>query len=295
MDKIKCEVIRDLMPLVADDVASAESKELVDGHMETCETCKAYYAGMTAQMVRSAMPDDGPTSTFVKFSEQMAKRVRMKKVMIVLTAALVALCVVIVGGYVVFDKANTNVPMDIEKTQAWLWCEDWGEVNLAVKMDEDHGWYNHYGVYREGDIVYLTPYEPEWKLWNEGTHGGMIKMDLNELLWEDGQLYHNFSNVEDSYDVQTDSYETYVKEYKVPIRFVRWGNQLEYKTIYEVGDEILTREEVYDLVYPSAEDEPDEMDVIEVTPRPMVTPVPDGKEETETATPEPSATVAAKE
>ena len=106
MEKIKCEVIRDLMPLVADDVASAESKELVSEHVESCEVCKAYFAGMTAQIARTAVPEDGPTSTFVKFTHRMEKRVRMKKVMIALTAAFVALCVVIVGGMVVFDKMN---------------------------------------------------------------------------------------------------------------------------------------------------------------------------------------------
>jgi len=282
MDKIKCEVIRDLMPLVADDVASAESKELVDGHMETCETCRAYYAGMTAQMVRSALPDDGPTSTFVKFTHQMEKRVRMKKVLIALTAAFVALCVAIVGGTVVFDKMNSNVHMDIEKTQAWLWRENYGEVNLAVLMKDGHDWYHQLGMYREGDILYLTPYEPEWKLWKKGDRGGLQKEFDLELLWENGQLYHCYRVCEDHYDAETDSHETVEREYKIPLRLVRWGNQLNYTTIYEQGDTVLTRKEVYELVYPSADDaeaakEAEGDETAKTTPLPMATPVPAGK------------------
>ena len=42
MEKIKCEVIRDLMPLVVDDVASAESKELAEKGFLTSSCCPAF-------------------------------------------------------------------------------------------------------------------------------------------------------------------------------------------------------------------------------------------------------------
>ena len=279
MDKIKCEVIRDLMPLVADDVASEGSKELVNGHIEGCETCRAYYAGMTAQMVRMAMPDDGPTSTFVKFTHQMEKRVRMKKVLIALTAALVALCVAIVGGTVVVDKMNSNVHMDIEKTQAWLWRENYGEVNLAVLMNEGYGWYDSLTWYRNGDIFYLIPYEPEVKLWKKGNHGGLQKGFQLDLQWENGKLYNVLSVADDRYNAETDRFEVEEKEYKVPIRFVRWGDIDNFTTLYEEGDEIMTRKEVYELVYPSADDaeEAEGNEPAKTSPLPIATPVPAGK------------------
>lgn len=38
--KIKCEVIRDLLPLYAEDLASEGSRIMVKEHLETCESCK---------------------------------------------------------------------------------------------------------------------------------------------------------------------------------------------------------------------------------------------------------------
>ena len=38
-----CEVIRDLLPLYADGVASQESRALVEEHIRTCDECRALY------------------------------------------------------------------------------------------------------------------------------------------------------------------------------------------------------------------------------------------------------------
>ncbi len=43
MKTIKCEVVKDLLPLYVDDVASKESQELVEEHLVICAECKAYY------------------------------------------------------------------------------------------------------------------------------------------------------------------------------------------------------------------------------------------------------------
>lgn len=41
--KIQCEIIRDLIPLIEDDVCSEESKKIVLEHIEKCEECKRIY------------------------------------------------------------------------------------------------------------------------------------------------------------------------------------------------------------------------------------------------------------
>ncbi len=38
--KIRCDVIKDLLPLYAEDLASEGSRELVETHMEECDGCK---------------------------------------------------------------------------------------------------------------------------------------------------------------------------------------------------------------------------------------------------------------
>lgn len=41
-----CDVIRDLLPLCADDVASEETRALVTAHIRTCDDCRALYESM---------------------------------------------------------------------------------------------------------------------------------------------------------------------------------------------------------------------------------------------------------
>ena len=45
-----CEVIRDLLPLCADGVASQESRTAVEEHIHTCEACRTLYKSMCAPM-----------------------------------------------------------------------------------------------------------------------------------------------------------------------------------------------------------------------------------------------------
>lgn len=47
-----CEVIRDLLPLCADGVASDESRAAVDAHIQTCGECRALYESMCVPVER---------------------------------------------------------------------------------------------------------------------------------------------------------------------------------------------------------------------------------------------------
>lgn len=53
--KTPCNVIRDLLPLYQDGVCSPESRQLVEEHLEECETCRAEWERMHAPM-----PTDHP-------------------------------------------------------------------------------------------------------------------------------------------------------------------------------------------------------------------------------------------
>lgn len=246
MEKIKCEVIRDLMPLVADDVASAESKELVNEHIEGCEVCRAYYAGMTAQLARMAMPEDGLTSTFVDFSRQMEKRVRMKKVITALVAAIVALCVVVVGVFWIGAAMNEWAYMSPENAQAWLYRETDGDVAILVKMKDGYGWYSWLSVNKRDSVLWITPHEPALKLWNQGRPGFNDESPMfdGELYWEDGILYYG---VQEWHAIYDEKYEHFREESQIriiPMELVRWGHENDYTTIYEEGDVIPTYAEL---------------------------------------------------
>ena len=53
-----CEVIRDLLPLCADGVASDESRAAVEEHIQTCGECRALYESMCVPMEAQEAPQE---------------------------------------------------------------------------------------------------------------------------------------------------------------------------------------------------------------------------------------------
>lgn len=49
MEKISCEVIRDLLPLYCDDVCSEDSRSLIEMHLEGCPECRTLLRKMRAE------------------------------------------------------------------------------------------------------------------------------------------------------------------------------------------------------------------------------------------------------
>ena len=44
--KLSCDIIRDLLPLYAEELASEDSQAAVREHLETCEDCRSAFADM---------------------------------------------------------------------------------------------------------------------------------------------------------------------------------------------------------------------------------------------------------
>lgn len=259
MSEVKCGIVRDLMPLVADDVACEESKALVNAHMEACETCRAYYAGMSAQLARIAMPEDGPTSTFVKFSHKMERRVRIKRALIALTAAILALCVAIVGCMTVLSRMSTYDSMPIDQTRSWLWREPDGDVHLLVRMLNGQGWYHAVNMEIEGNIIYLIPQEPQLKLWNRGSTETWNEEHQLDLIWEDGQLYYRWLSSHPILNEQTGDVEIEESETRISVDLVRWGCYDQFTILYEKGDVIPTMAQLEAMLEGLGSDAPEEI------------------------------------
>lgn len=64
MNEISCDVCMDLMPLVADGVASDESVQAVERHIAACETCRRLYSG-------GPHPTPSPQRAFAQVKKQM--------------------------------------------------------------------------------------------------------------------------------------------------------------------------------------------------------------------------------
>lgn len=54
----ECEIVRDILPLYVDNVCSASSREIIDGHLETCPDCAAYLEKIRASEAESELRDE---------------------------------------------------------------------------------------------------------------------------------------------------------------------------------------------------------------------------------------------
>ena len=116
MKKNECNIIRDLMPLVLDRVASDESREMVDAHIASCEECREQFEAMKA---------DIPEDTRFEFEEEQknivealrAARAKQKKrrILSVVLPVVISL-VVLFGGLMLYGYLYVweSVPVELD-------------------------------------------------------------------------------------------------------------------------------------------------------------------------------------
>lgn len=87
---MNCNVIKDLMPLYADDMLSRESRELVDEHVRTCAACRSE---LDALKKAPRMPLDVETGGL----KRVGRAIRRKRLLAALTAAMTLIAVLVTG------------------------------------------------------------------------------------------------------------------------------------------------------------------------------------------------------
>lgn len=100
-----CDMIKDLLPLYADEVCSEESRKAVAEHISGCGTCRAMLEKMNKQLVVNVNTDIGTL-------KRIKRRLRIERIVI----GLIAAGVLIIGGWMsCFYLLNTDQTMDYEK------------------------------------------------------------------------------------------------------------------------------------------------------------------------------------
>ena len=95
----ECEITRDLMPLVLDEVASESSKTLVYDHVVGCAECADYMKKLKADVpAPTEQQKQDEQIAFSAATEKLKKKKRLRVIRNVLLGALAA-CVLLVAGY----------------------------------------------------------------------------------------------------------------------------------------------------------------------------------------------------
>ena len=119
MRDLSCDVIRDLLPAVADEIASADTEALVKEHIATCANCRAALAAMRA-------PSPAPTADEREID--YLKKTRKKGLRAVIAAALAVLMLCAAG------LALRAFVIGFDGDPAWLMSEVEAEgTHLALR------------------------------------------------------------------------------------------------------------------------------------------------------------------
>lgn len=100
--KQECEIVRDLMPLVLDDVASDGSKHMVSAHVQTCAECAAYMNQLKADLPAGKKSELDSRAAFDAAAQTLRKQKRRRTLRNILLGALIV-CILGLANLYCFD------------------------------------------------------------------------------------------------------------------------------------------------------------------------------------------------
>ena len=120
--KLECDVIRDLLPLYAEKLASPASSALVEQHLAECPACRAELEQMEKPV--PVQPEPQPDAPLRSIRKTMQK----KSIHIAAAAVLAVLCAL----GLVFWMGGAKTPVTAEQAQIWTYNKKEDGANLCV-------------------------------------------------------------------------------------------------------------------------------------------------------------------
>ncbi|MCL2445506.1 MAG: zf-HC2 domain-containing protein [Oscillospiraceae bacterium] len=165
---LSCAVVRDLLPLYAEELTSEDSHALVQAHLQNCEACQAQLTAMQAE------PEASPCAE--QSLRKLKDRMRWKKLLVALTSigVVVAVFAGTLGLSVVIRVPLEVTPADISTASFHMPgsivhyhfqtvlqsrvpipnADEWVIHNVIT------GWaYNEQGARETQQVIFLTSYE----------------------------------------------------------------------------------------------------------------------------------------
>lgn len=94
MNKMDCDVVKDMMPLYVDGVCSEHSKQLVESHLKECASCRELWQSYGSTQIPHEIKEDS-AKTFKNLTFQVKKKNRIKALFIVLITVSISIIMMI--------------------------------------------------------------------------------------------------------------------------------------------------------------------------------------------------------
>lgn len=109
--EISCDIIRDLLPLYAEDLTSPDSNKLVENHISNCEVCTRQLGLMKKVQVI-------PVDVDVNSIKRVGDTIRRRRILAVMTALLFVATLVLGGALLLDAKIYLTAEQAIESVEA---------------------------------------------------------------------------------------------------------------------------------------------------------------------------------
>lgn len=133
----KCAIVKDLLPLYADEVCSFESKKFVAEHLNECDECCKELESFTLDVKTTSADEKKAVKTFKKKTE--------RKVAVKVISIILAVCIVVLGAYNVYWYAVFKAPFNKYEKLANEYFHEYKENDISpieAVLGED----NSYGI-----------------------------------------------------------------------------------------------------------------------------------------------------
>ncbi|MFZ0446658.1 MAG: zf-HC2 domain-containing protein [Bacillus sp. (in: firmicutes)] len=121
---MNCNIIKDLLPSYVDGLCSADTRKVVEKHLEHCDECRRF-----VKMMKVDPPTDTlrMTSDEIEVAKEPFKRINKKRRIQVFIAIVITFMMTIVGYFIVQDVGVVN---------QIFFPKEFGTVNMTNDMEE---------------------------------------------------------------------------------------------------------------------------------------------------------------
>lgn len=175
--KLSCDVIKDILPLYIEDLASDESRRIVDEHISTCSHCRNELEDMKSPAIA---PLDTDTRPLEKIRDSMRKK---KYQTVLLTIALTLIIAIVAMTFLTApDYLNHTATVSIAKNS---------DGTVLAFFDESVSGYDIEKYYGTGGYIYnITTWNSIWSRNFKKTELDSIVLNPGEEIVESVYYYH---------------------------------------------------------------------------------------------------------
>ena len=136
--KISCDVIRDLLPLYVEDMLSNDSTNIVDEHIEQCESCRDELKKLSGDEVHSCAVNQIENKSIYDTLNKIRKRISFK-IQITVLISVIFTSIVAVFAWDYYDNHRIYMPYKEAKIKwvkdSMITSEKYRDVDRVISTD----------------------------------------------------------------------------------------------------------------------------------------------------------------